>query len=196
MLIIIEGVDGSGKSILAKKLEKQTGYKLLPVIPIKHNHEVVWEFYINDNENIYITDRSFITDVVYRSFDDKGRNFDPTNITKWLMSGKITIVHCETETSYEDSMIRGEDNITDREHHEKIKQMYHYYLKHVEEYLNSTVIKYDWRKDKLKGLIQKLKTFPNGYYNYCKHDFRQTSKLQQILMNTVYGKFGGNGGKK
>lgn len=163
MLIIIEGVDGSGKSTLAKKLEKDLGYKVLPVIPLKPGHELVWDFFIN-SDDIYISDRSFITDLVYRSFDNKGRNFKPENINRWLMSKKLLIIHCDTDTSFEDSIKRGEDNITKKEHHHNIKEMYKYYLLHVNEYLETVVIKYDWKTDKYKELLKLVKDFPQSLY--------------------------------
>lgn len=165
MLVILEGGDGSGKTTLFKSLLKQGGIQG----NISRNDDMAYERYIGYHitKDIIVCDRSFITDLVYRLNDDK----EPEQMDLYLMADILTsrptvIVHCETDTSFEDGMKRGEDNITDKLLADKIKDTYRIVMKMISKFTNAFVIKYDWHTDDVNEVIRFINS--KSYYKKLK----------------------------
>lgn len=120
MIIFVEGPDGSGKSTLIHQLSERY---MTARIPKAAENAKLWSKMCNAcrSDNV-LFDRSPLTECVYRTFDGSDRKFNITDVIAWLKRGKI--VYCSTDTSYEDSVNRGEDNITRKEDAEKIRMLY------------------------------------------------------------------------
>ena len=144
MLILVEGGDGSGKTTLCNQL-KDLGYKVVYIPRNEGTFDNWWRLArgsMRDGTTI-ICDRSFITDLVYRMLDDDMPNINLQNMLYILRYSKI--IYCETKTSFEDGMARGEDNIIDKNVAERIKQIYRLFLKMFEKFADVKVLKFDWQ---------------------------------------------------
>lgn len=128
MLVIFEGADGSGKSYLIKKmLELNPSYVQLD-LPSRTSPDVVreWERIkeLSKTQTV-LMDRSCLSELVYRSvLKDHSLNMSIAEILNSIDTPNTVIVHCESNTSFEDSMTRGEDYITDGDVHKLLQYNY------------------------------------------------------------------------
>lgn len=167
MLIILEGADGSGKTTLANKLND-----LYPVMRIDRDNERVYKLFhllqlgIDFEHLDFVIDRSFITDIVYRSvFNDEEVNGNKSISLSEMAEvlNKSVIIYCKTNTSYADSQKRGEDNITNAKTHKKICDCYDKVMTFIKTRSDAKVITYDWRKMSFEKLVEELKDVGGTY---------------------------------
>lgn len=159
MIIILEGADGSGKTTLANQLNY-----FYPVIRIdRHNQHLSKLYYLlkaGDSNNIdFVIDRSFITDIVYRSVFKDEEDYGNKTITLREMAEILEnaiVIYCKTNTSYADAKKRGEDNIVDAKTHKKICDCYDRIITFIKTRSNTKVITYDWRKMCFEKLVDEL----------------------------------------
>lgn len=157
MIVILEGGDGAGKSTLCNQLQELGAIKV-DVKRNTKNHFEQWskikQFY---KDKLIVSDRSFITDLVYRLQDEL--NPDDMNLIQMCITLRydVKIILCETDTSFEDGMIRGEDNITDRSQAENIKKLYNIITTMFSKFLNVPVYKYNWKKQNIDDVIKFIK---------------------------------------
>lgn len=150
MLVIIEGADGSGKTTLFNELKHF--YKTVKIE--RHSIGQFAKYELCSENDVYIMDRSFITDIVYRTFDTENRDYiDLKDAAQLLFTGNMKIVLCETDTQYEDSIRRGEDNITDRQKADNIKQLYNWLCKIFVKFSNTDVLFYNWKESTLDDVL-------------------------------------------
>lgn len=161
MLILVEGADGSGKTTLCNVF-KTRGYNVIEPVPRQAiNQYGRWlklalkSIYKGET---YIFDRSFISEIVYRRFDNKPCNILLSEATDLLKYCKI--VYCETKTQFDDAMRRGEANITDRRDAEKIRSIYENVLSFFKQFERVPILQYNWRVDDIISVVNFIK-----YYN-------------------------------
>ena len=151
MLVLLEGADGSGKTTLCKQL-KEFGFNVAaPVDRVEPKPYEEWIKLINKGDAI--VDRSFITELVYRAVDGK----ETGNLTLEQMCYLLKyckIILCETDSAFEDSIKRGEDNITDKETATKIKDAYKLILTMLDKFTKAEVFTYNWKKQKFNEVIK------------------------------------------
>lgn len=152
MLVILEGVDGSGKTTLIEILKSVMKCKVLTGY---------WDcdecVKAAKSSEIYLSDRSPITDIVYRLCDGgERRNLDLFCLTK-ILSEKSKVIYCNTDSSYEDAMARGEDNITDKTLHERIRTMYDVIITMFEKFQDVPVYKFNWKTCDTNDVIKFIK---------------------------------------
>lgn len=153
MLIIVEGVDGTGKSTLVNDLAERF---YTPVRTAKGENRTYREYLnMEYSKEKFVMDRSFISDFVYRTVDD----LDVDDID--LISGvsileDCTVIYCDTKKSFKNSILRGEDNIVDKRTHNKIKQAYNVFMTIVEKFTKCNVIRYDFTKQSVNDLLKIL----------------------------------------
>ena len=123
MIVIVEGVDGSGKSTLCKQLSDRK-YDQAVINGGNTEFERYKNLKSSYKNDVVILDRSFITDLVYRSIDKKSRRgmdlYEICNICK----SDVKIIYCNSGSEFEDSMTRGENIVTTSELSNKIKNCY------------------------------------------------------------------------
>lgn len=151
MLVLLEGVDGSGKTTLANELHKKN-FKVVKSLDGQLPNQ--YELYktIADSDEIVIFDRSFLSEVVYRMHDKKKPNITLKQVVSLLDNCKI--IHCNTTTSYKDSMTRGEDNIIDEVVHNKIRKLYENLCILLTLFSNTKIFHYNYRIHKLNDVIK------------------------------------------
>ena len=160
MLIFIEGVDGSGKSTLCKKLTDMGAKQAI----IPRGSERQFDSYMDiEYEDMYaegdiIFDRCFITDLVYRLQDGgPADKMDLLEMCTILQFGNCKIIHCVSSTAFEDSIVRGEDNITDKNKSAEIAYLYDKIITMFEKYLNVPVMRYNWKYNNIDDVINFIK---------------------------------------
>lgn len=164
MITYIEGVDGSGKSTLVKKLKDKYGAVQVE-LPGRNYEE--WRQWCNKNctfrkeKEAFIADRSLISEIVYRMED-----FEKTFLTKELIQKFLVgaqFIYCKSESSMTDALGRGDNNIKSYEQHMTRSNLYDgifYMLKNV---YNVQVITYDWHSKKLDKVLKFIKQGVNKY---------------------------------
>ena len=151
MLILLEGVDGSGKTTLCNQL-KEKGFVVEPPVDRLEQFPYIKWFQLSQRREITIVDRSFITELVYRTVDGKETG---KMILKEMceISQFCKIVLCETDSSFEDSMLRGEDNITNKKTSKQIQQTYQIITAMLSKFTPVKTFIYDWKHQTLNDVI-------------------------------------------
>ena len=159
MLILVEGADGSGKSYLVNQLYEK-GFAIQKV-QLKQN----FDFRCAANHCLYadinlVEDRSPITDIVYRIFDeqkpDRTENID--DILEWIKRFNVKIIYCKTKSSYTDSIRRGEENITSFQDHCEISKIYDIIMAIIKRDYPSAVLEYDHSKQNVNDVLKFINT--------------------------------------
>lgn len=159
MLILVEGADGSGKTKLVENLKKR-GFKVEPTIPRNLSSQGMrWNFLCLKSCELgrrhIIVDRSFISELVYRTFDGGKPYMSIADMGQCLRLCKI--IYCETDTQYKDSMNRGEDNIVDEVSADKIKRLYRFYINMFQQFDKVPVFVYNWKKTDISEVSDFIK---------------------------------------
>lgn len=153
MIIFVEGVDGSGKSTLIEQLSD-----LYSNVRISKADDkvVVWNKTILfgkslNADSVILIDRSPLTEYVYRTEDGKPCKYKYSQILKWLKSGKV--IYCNNESAYDNAMSRGEDNLTDKRRHAKVKHIYDTYISNLR-LEEVPILYYNWQENCLDDVIK------------------------------------------
>lgn len=151
MIVLIEGVDGSGKTTLCNQLRFE-GY--IPInIPQDEAQYVEYVIHANDSL-VYISDRSFLSDLVYRLEDGKERAGMDLYSMSEIFNRDVKVIFCHSPTAYLDSMERGEDNITSKPRNDAINHLYNIVYRMLKTFTNVPVMDYNWKSDKLSDVIK------------------------------------------
>ena len=156
MLIILEGVDGSGKSTLCKELQSKGAVRMEVKRWGQNPFGKYWEIKNNLKDTLVVFDRSFISDLVYRLED--GGTPDDMNLSQMCVILKGSkIVLCDTDSAFEDSIERGEDNIIDKQRSNRLKELYELVTTMFNKFLQVPVYRYDWKKQNVDDVINFIK---------------------------------------
>ena len=151
MLVILEGVDGSGKTTLCNQLKEKGIPTVTAVDRFSKFPYYEWLKLVYEN-TISVVDRSFITELVYRTVDGKNSGtMKLEDMCKILSSCKVIL--CETDTAFEDSMSRGEDNITDEKTSKQIQLTYRIITTMLSKFTSVKTFTYDWKHQTVDDVI-------------------------------------------
>lgn len=164
MIIYLEGPDGSGKSTLvdsiidvlegSNQLYHPKAKNLVSTYPEDPNRLTEKQLFAQlkrmatDNEVVYIIDRCFISDCVYRVFD----NYKPvTTLHKCIeflkkYNSKVFTIYCRTKDAEEYMLKRGDDNPIAILKHKEITRVYDLVMPLVSANLKYNYFKYDFTK--------------------------------------------------
>ena len=151
MIVYVEGVDGSGKTTLIKKLAKQLislGYnvevnaeRFIPTRPnngwrIEEGEMYSTLYWMLESDEIFFLDRGPISDIVYRVFD----NYKPVTtyhkIRKWIkLHNNIMVIYCRTDKAKENMIKRGDDNPVSLARHNEISKVYDLVMENIPHYV-------------------------------------------------------------
>lgn len=161
MLVLVEGVDGSGKTTLVKKLFEK-GYCCKRVF--RNGNKEAGNFYkYAYRDGIVVLDRSFISDYVYRQTDLQPReDLDLEGIGS-ILNGNVAIIHCVNAYHYDDAMERGEDNITDKDTSEWIASLYCDAMKVFALFTSAKIFTYDYHNT----TVDQVDKFIKEVYDEC-----------------------------
>lgn len=156
MIIYVEGVDGSGKTILVNKLHEIYGYEIVP-IPQRQEDKIKelqdWRIFVkNHYGHTVLCDRSFISELVYRLHDNDKTFLNLIDMANWL--GDCKFIHCISKSSFVDANTRGEDNIVTFEAHKEIEQWYEIIFKILNKFTHIPIMKFDWTIDNSQDIVK------------------------------------------
>lgn len=150
MLVIIEGVDGSGKTTLFNQLSATYDKVTQPANTFA---DLVTIFNSCPKSHVKVCDRSFLTDVVYRA-NDKKKPFSEISIGNALVwADEIAIVLCDNDSSFYDAMRRGEDNIVNKQHSDALRKTYRDACHILNLYEGIPICYYDWHVQTYQDVI-------------------------------------------
>ena len=152
MIVLVEGVDGSGKTTLCSEL-RQYGYVFTEIL----QSDKQYGEYIKcaRSDTVHICDRSFLSDLAYRLADGKSRRgMDLHSMMNILFENGVKVIFCHTDSAYEDAMKRGEDDITSECVHNEINHIYNLIFRMLKIFTKTEVDDYNWKTDKLSDVIK------------------------------------------
>lgn len=167
MIIFLEGPDGSGKTTLLHELNAKFGYEIA-ICPERNSDKLKernsWLNFIYDYENrIVICDRSFISEFVYRLYDQSQTYLRLCDLITFLQES-CKFIFCDTDTSFTDAQDRGEDNITTYESHCKIRRLYCLVFDILSLFEPSICkMKYDWHKQDAIDVVKFINSNPQSH---------------------------------
>lgn len=157
MVIILEGPDGSGKTTLAKALMCHKACDAVLNIKRGGEHQLAMWKTLFGSAAIFVTDRSFISDLVYRLWDHEER--DQLTLLQMcnLLIGPCKIIYCTNANSYANSIKRGEDLIVDEKSHEIIRRNYEIIMEMFEKFASVPIMRYDFANNDISEVIKFIK---------------------------------------
>lgn len=172
MLVLVEGVDGSGKTTLVRKLFEK-GYCCKRVF--RNGNAEAKKFYgYAYRDGIVVLDRSFISDYVYRQTDMQPReDLDLQQIGN-ILNGDVAIIHCVNNNHYEDAMERGEDNITDKDTSDWIASLYYDAMRVFSTFTDAKIFTYDYHNT----TVDEVEKFIKEVYDEFKKDNSEEYPLE------------------
>ena len=168
MFIIVEGIDGSGKSTLVKELE-QHGAIFLPgedrysKKSIKHFLSMIKQ--LHNHKDVYLCDRSFLSDLVYRYIDDKSPAVYTLDNLYQFCKYCDAIIYCNSAHSFENSIARGENNITDILTSERLRIYYNFLIDIFKRYDLVKVFEYDYDIMNVNDVVNFIKNKGGRIWN-------------------------------
>lgn len=122
MLVIFEGVDGSGKTTVIKKLKERFGWEEIEWPGKQKDHkafvEMVKDFTTNHweeihNTKVYLMDRGGVGEILYGTLENRFDKFClPESFSALMDLWKYCVfVHCSNKNAHKNAIIRGEDGI-------------------------------------------------------------------------------------
>lgn len=122
MIILIEGIDGAGKTTLAKRLERQTGWYYMGRSHKTDGKTDLYEFYksLIKNHKSLILDRCWYSEMVYGPIFREHSKIDfyqMYELERLLEKGNALLIHCvgKEQTLWDRCQRRGEDFVTNRQ---------------------------------------------------------------------------------
>lgn len=154
MLVIVEGIDGSGKTTLCNNL-KTRGCEVIRKSRDDRNFSLAEMHSYAVTDKIIVLDRAILTPWAYRIFD--GAKLDAgdycfSEALAILLNAKV--IYCNNSNAYHWSMQRGETNITNFDDSERLRNIYDVIIGTIKLYNLSTVFEYDFEKDSVEDVIK------------------------------------------
>ena len=158
MLIIVEGNEGTGKTTLINELSKK-----LVCVRVKYDKNVKGIYQTLDNfakhPELFICDRSFISDIVYRRLDHKKGQMSLFQIGKLCgdNESRIKIIFCSNKNAFKNAIERGEDNIKVESVHKVLENEFYSVKNMIRCFTNIETFDYDYEYQSVDDVIEFIK---------------------------------------
>lgn len=154
MLVLIEGNEGTGKTTLIQNLAKDLDFVTIKYTKNMQDLYKLFDMCTRDNK-IYVFDRGFISDLVYRIYDGEPGHHTLSEIGEICHFTKV--IFCQNENAYKKAMLRGEDNITDANDHVLIESLFEDVIQMLKSFTRAKVMHYDYDIDSVNDVIKFIK---------------------------------------
>lgn len=158
MLLVIEGNEGSGKTTLIDDLSKK-----LPFVRVKYPKEIKKTYSMLDffckEDTLYVLDRSFISDMVYRKLDHKKGQITLYQIGKLCGDNvsRLKIIFCHNDKAFENAMARGENVITTHSVHKLIDNEFASIKNIIRCFTDLSIMDYNYEYNSVDDVISFIK---------------------------------------
>ena len=155
MLIIVEGNEGSGKTTLINQLTEK-----IPFVYVKYPKEVKNTYQMLNfftKNGLYILDRSFISDIVYRRLDHEKGQMSLCDIGNICTSCNIKIIFCHNKNAFGNAMKRGETNITVDSVHKLLDDEFSSVEEMLKNFTDVEIFDYDYEYQDVNDVIKFIK---------------------------------------
>lgn len=157
MLVIVEGNEGAGKTTLINELAKT-----IPFVYVKYPKEIKNTSTMLENfagmPYMFVLDRSFISDIVYRRLDHKTGQmtlFDIGCLCK-VHENNIKIIFCHNKDAFKNAMKRGETNITVESIHKILDNEFYTIEEMLKNFTDIEIFDYDYEYQDVNDVIEFL----------------------------------------
>ena len=157
MLVIIEGVDGTGKSTLCKQLSTK-GYTVIRKNRRDKNFTFGEFTFLQLAKEKYAIDRALLTPWAYRLLDGKQLDSDDFSLKEIITLLKDSpIIYCNCPNAFTYSIKRGETNINTIAKSNELRQIYDFIIGTLQLYNAATIFEYDFEKQTVDDVINFIK---------------------------------------
>ena len=158
MILMVEGNEGTGKTTLINSLIRRSSSCL---VKTGRRFKDLYNLYdmMSKSNSLYLLDRGFITDLVYRGLDREKGDLTLYQIGKLCgdNQSRIKIVFCYHDNSFKNSIERGEDNITVEQVHNLINAEYRKYENLIKCFTNIETMNYNYEYQSVDDVIKFMK---------------------------------------
>lgn len=153
MIVLLEGPDGAGKSVLYKALYSKYHKNFIQCIDRMLPGQYLWWKKHIDSSEVYFIDRGFISEWVYRPIkEDRDANMTLEEIAR-LCTNNLLVVYCNNKMAYKNMLNRGDDYITTLIEHKAVCARYKEIVNTIDWFTNSLVFYYDYNKSEQHDLL-------------------------------------------
>lgn len=150
MIVFVEGADGSGKTTLVNQLRG-----IYPVFTVPRDYQVdvpyIWaEIYEAAQGTVFVTDRCFISDYIYRLHDLLDGTYNLKGVLSLIKDN--VFIYCKTDTQHDDAIARGEDNIVNRDDADDLRKLYDVFMRILKKE-KVRVMEYDWKTQNVHDVL-------------------------------------------
>ena len=154
MLVIVEGNEGTGKTTLINQLAET-----IPFVYVKYPKEVKNTYQMLNNftkdKILYVLDRSFISDIVYRRLDHKRGQMTLFQIGTLCGSPSgIKIIFCHNKDAFKNAMKRGETNITVDSVHKLLENEFYSVKEMLKNFTDIEIFDYDYEYQSVDDVVE------------------------------------------
>lgn len=157
MLVLIEGNEGVGKTILIEQLSSRLRF-ITAKYPAGHfaQLERTLESFVY-SDDLFVLDRGFVSDMVYRIRDKKRGQTSLAFIANLCESGLVKIVFCDNPGGYKNAMERGETNVVLKKDHDDITATFNKIKQLLTSFTNIQIMSYDYSVQNVDDVVNFIK---------------------------------------
>ena len=153
MIILLEGPDGAGKSVLYKQLQTEFSGNFIQGLNRDDKGQYLWYKQRIESSSVYFIDRGFISELVYRPIkNDKEPNITLEEAGN-LCSRHLFVIYCTNEHAYNNMKLRGDNYIKNEDEHKQICIRYEEVITTINSFTNARVFYYDYSFPTLYNIL-------------------------------------------
>ena len=153
MIILLEGPDGAGKSVLYKQLQNEFSSNFIRSINRNDKGQYLWYKQHIESPYVYFIDRGFISELVYRPIkDDREPNITLEEAGN-LCSRHLFVIYCTNKHAYDNMKLRGDDYIKNKNEHKQICTRYEEVITTIDNFTNARVFYYDYSSPVMYNIL-------------------------------------------
>lgn len=158
MIVMIEGNEGTGKTTLINSLMLKL---TASTVKTSRGFKDLYGLYetMAKSNSLYILDRGFVTDLVYRGIDNQKGDFTLYQIGKLCgdYTSKIKIIYCYHDNAFKNAMERGETNITVESVHTLLTSEFRRFENMIECFTDLETMDYNYEYQSVDDVIKFIK---------------------------------------